>query len=109
MAIRQAAGRFGVQISARWRDLICKTSRLSTRPTQPPNQWVPRFLPGVKRTRDMLTTHLHLAPRLSMSRAALLLFLYAFMVKTGDNFILNRILPAVDYFVLNFQAANVLP
>jgi len=78
------------------------------RPTQPPNQWVPGFLPGVQRPRKMLTTHLRLTPRLSRIRAAILLLLYAFMVKTGDNFIFNRILYGADNFILNFQLANLL-
>jgi hypothetical protein len=40
-------------------------------PTQPPVQWVPGVLsPGVKRGRGVtLTTHLHLVPRLRMSRS----------------------------------------
>jgi hypothetical protein len=43
-----------------------------------------------------------------MSKAALLLLLYAFMVKTGDNFLFNRIIYAAEYFILNFQPANLL-
>lgn len=108
MAIRQRAGRFGVQISAWSRDLFCKTSRRTTRSTQPPNRWVPGILPGVRRSRKVLTTHLHPAPSLKMSKAALLLLLYAFMVKTGDNFLFNRIIYAAEYFILNFQPANLL-
>jgi hypothetical protein len=41
-----------------------KSSRLALRPIRLPIQWVPEFVPGVKRPGVKLTTHLHLAPRL---------------------------------------------
>jgi hypothetical protein len=50
--------------------ILVSASRSALGPTQPPVQWVPGVLSlGVKRCRGvMLTTHLHLVPRLRMSR-----------------------------------------
>jgi hypothetical protein len=51
--------------------LLASASRPALGPTQPPIQWVPGVLsPGIKRGRGVtLTTHLHIVPRLSISRS----------------------------------------
>ena len=62
--------------------LFSEMSRTITKLTQPPIQQVPGIMPGVKLPGKMLTTHLHLAPRLRMSSAELPLPLYVFKAWT---------------------------
>jgi hypothetical protein len=79
IATRLRAGRYGVRMPAGAEIcLFFGTSRPGLGPTQPPIKCVSGFFPGIKRPGGEVY-HLHLTPRLRMSRAIPLLPLCVFM------------------------------
>jgi hypothetical protein len=60
--------------------LFSKITRPALRLTQPPIQWVPGLVPGVKKEEVLnLTTYFHLVLRLRMSGVAFWLLPYTFV------------------------------